>query len=249
MKFKRFESYAWGVTAWNLAVVLWGAYVRASGSGAGCGSHWPLCNGGVLPRAPESQTVIEFTHRLMSGLALLLVVGLVVWAFRAFSKKHPARRGAVLSLVFIVSEALIGAGLVLLRLVGQKASTARALYMSVHLVNTFMLLAVLALTAWWASGGRTVRWRGHGAVSLLLALSLLGTLVIAVSGAVAALGDTLFPANSFAAGLSQDFSPTAHLLLRLRVFHPLIAIAIGCLVIAAAALANSRRPDVWTKRL
>ncbi len=47
-----FSRYAWGVLLWNVLVALWGAYVRATGSGAGCGSHWPTCNGEILPRAP-----------------------------------------------------------------------------------------------------------------------------------------------------------------------------------------------------
>ena len=91
MKLASFAKYAWGVLAFNLIVILWGAYVRASSSGAGCGSHWPLCNGEIIPRTPTIKTVIEFSHRLSSGLALLLTIGLVVWAFRALAKKHPAR--------------------------------------------------------------------------------------------------------------------------------------------------------------
>ena len=150
---RRFAAYAWCVLAFNILVVLWGAYVRASGSGAGCGSHWPLCNGEVVPRSPALATIIEFTHRVTSGLALALVAGLVAWAFRAFPRRHPARLGAVLSLAFILSEALIGAGLVLFEHVAKNASTARAWSLSAHLVNTLTLLACLALTAWWASGG------------------------------------------------------------------------------------------------
>jgi heme A synthase len=249
MENRRFALYAWGVVAWNLAVILWGAYVRASGSGAGCGSHWPLCNGEVMPRAAEAQTLIELTHRLTSGLALMLVVGLVVWAFRAYPKRHQVRRCSLLSLLFILTEALIGAGLVLLELVGQNASMARAVYMSVHLINTFVLLAMLALTAYWASGGQTMRWRGQGALLWVFALALLGTLVLAVSGAVAALGDTLFPSDTLAEGLSQDFSRTAHLLVRLRLLHPVLAVTTGLFVILTALMASLRRPGVWTRRL
>jgi heme A synthase len=93
----RFARYAWGVLAYNVAVALWGAFVRATGSGAGCGNHWPLCNGAVTPQTPAWATVIEFTHRATSGIDLLLVAVLAIWAFRAFPKQHPARLGAALS--------------------------------------------------------------------------------------------------------------------------------------------------------
>lgn len=248
MRLNRFAIYAWGVVACNLAVILWGAYVRASGSGAGCGSHWPLCNGEVLPRAPQVATLIELTHRLTSGAALLLVVGLLVWALRAYGKGHPVRRGAALTLAFMLTEALIGAGLVLFELVADNASTARALFLSVHLINTFLLLATMALTAWWASGGHAVRLRGQGPTAWLFALALACTLVLAVSGAVAALGDTLFPSSSLAEGLRQDFSATAHLLIRLRLLHPALAFAVGCLVLAAAAFVIRARAGAWVRR-
>ncbi len=247
-KSNRFAYYAWLVVAVNLFVILWGAYVRASGSGAGCGSHWPLCNGEVLPRAPETATLIELTHRLTSGVALLMVVGLVVWAFRSFPKKHQVRIGAVLSLIFIVTEALIGAGLVLFELVADNASIARAMFMSVHLVNTFTLIAFLTLTAWWGSGGPPVRLRNQGIIVWLFALTVVGTVLLAVSGAVAALGDTLFPSGSLAQGLSDDFSSTTHLLIRLRLLHPLLAITVGAIVVLVAGLAKFLKPGKWVQR-
>jgi heme A synthase len=220
-----FTRYAWGVLAYNVLVVLWGAFVRATGSGAGCGAPWPMCNGVVVPRAPALATIIEFTHRATSGIALLAVVGLVVWAFRAMPKGHQARVGAVLSLVFILTEAALGAGLVLLEYVAGNQSIARGWWMSLHLINTFTLLAVLALTAWWASGrtGRLVN------LPMLAAMMVLG-----VSGAIAALGDTLFPATSWSAALAQDLSPSAHLFVRLRVLHPAIAVAVAIWLLVAA---------------
>jgi cytochrome c oxidase assembly protein subunit 15/protoheme IX farnesyltransferase len=152
----RFARYAWAVLVYNLGVVLWGAYVRATGSGAGCGNHWPLCNGPVTPDTPAHATLIEFTHRMMSGLDLALVVVLVAWAFRVFPRRHPARLGAALSGVFLITEALVGAALVLLEHVARNASANRAWSLSAHLINTLTLLAFLTLTAWWA-GGRPER--------------------------------------------------------------------------------------------
>ncbi len=250
MKLKRFAVYAWLVVAVNLFVIVWGAYVRASVSGDGCGSHWPLCNGEMLPTLGLVKTLIELTHRATSGVALLLVGGLMWQARKLFPSGHRVRRGALWSLVFILMEALLGAALVKFRLVAGDASAARALVMSVHLVNTFVLLAALSLTAWWASGGEAVRLRGQGKVLALLLAGALGTLLIAVSGAVAALGDTLFPVNSLAEGLRQDFSPTAHFLLRLRGLHPVFAVGIGGYAVATASYINTfLRPGEQTKRL
>src|ERR671932_372538 len=245
---RRFATYAWCVLGYSLLIVLWGAFVRASGSGAGCGSHWPLCNGQVIPQAPAITTLIEFVHRLSSGLALLLIAGLFVWAFRSYGKGHPVRLGATLSSVFIITEALVGAGLVLFSLVAHNASVARALFIAVHLLNPFFLLASLTLTAWWASGGKALRLRGQGALLWALLVGWLGTLVLGMTGAITALGDTLFPSQSLAEGMAQDFAATAHFLIRLRIFHPLIAVVVGVYLLLLARLASTTRPSNATSR-
>ena len=219
---RRFAAFAWGVLAYNLAVILWGAVVRVTGSGAGCGDHWPLCNGTVTPLSPGVHTLIEFTHRAMSGLDLALVGGLAVWAFRAFPRGHAVRLGAGLSGLFLITEALIGAGLVLLKLVARNAT---AWSQSLHLVNTLGLVACLTLTAWWASGHAAVRPRGRAA--WMGGVGLASFALLGVSGIIAALGDTLFPARSLAEGWAQDFNPAASLFLRLRIWHPAIAAAVG----------------------
>lgn len=239
-----YAKYAWGVLFYNLLVILWGAYVRASGSGAGCGSHWPLCNGEILPRQPQLETLIEFTHRMMSGIALLLVVGLFIWAWRSFPKGHAVRLGATLSMVFIITEALVGAGLVLFELVAENDSIARAVWMAAHLVNTFLLLAALTLTAWWASGGKAIELKHRGVTGWLLLVGLIGTIILGMSGAITALGDTLFPAGSLAEGLRQDTSATAHFLIRLRLLHPTIAVLTSVyLIIVAGRIASGNRSD------
>ena len=227
MKLDRFARYAWGVLAYNLVVILWGAYVRASGSGAGCGSHWPLCNGTVVPRGPAAETMIELTHRATSGVALIAVVVLFVWARRSFSRGHVVRLGAALSLVFILVEAALGAGLVLFELVADDDSNFRAFSMIAHLTNTFILIGVLALTAWWASGGERIRLRGAGGKAGLIAAALIGLLLVGATGAIAALGDTLFPAASLQEGLRSSFSSESHPFIQLRKYHPFLAIFVG----------------------
>jgi heme A synthase len=186
--------------------------------------------------------MIEFTHRLSSGLALVLVAALFIWARRAYDRGHPVRLGATLSVVFTITEALVGAALVLLELVAYNTSMARAAWMALHLANTFMLLAALTLTAYWASGGAHLRLRGRGATLWLLTGGLVAMLVLGVSGAITALGDTLFPAISLSEAVQQDFSPAAHLLIRLRIFHPIIAVFTGLYISTVArVLVGSRR--------
>ncbi|HEV3050812.1 MAG TPA: COX15/CtaA family protein, partial [Longimicrobium sp.] len=239
----RFARYAWFVLAYNVAVVLWGAFVRASGAGAGCGRHWPRCNGVVIPRDPSTETLIEFTHRATSGLALLAVVAMLWMAFRRFPRRHPVRTGAVWSMVLMLTEAGVGAGLVLLEYVAGNDSPWRAAWMAVHLTNTFLLLGALALTAWWASGGLPVRVRGHGLAGTL-ALAPLGlVLLVGVTGAVTALGDTLFPKTSV--GLDSG----VHFLQRLRIVHPLLAIATAGFAMFAASRLRVLRPGRRTARL
>ena len=232
----RLARFAWGVLAYNVMVVLWGSVVRATGSGAGCGNHWPLCNGEVVPRLPALATAIEFSHRITSGLALVLVVALLVAVFRARPLGHPARRAAAWSLAFVVGEAAVGAGLVLLELVADNRSLARGFYMATHLVNTFLLLAALALTAHYASGARRARVAGRSREASLLGLGVFAVLLVSASGAVAALGDTLFPAQSLAEALQADVSPAAHMLVRLRVLHPFLAVATAVYLVALSLL-------------
>lgn len=227
MKLKTFAPFTWGVLGWNLIVILWGAYVRASGSGAGCGQHWPLCNGEIVPQAPDVKMVIEFTHRLLSGGALLLILVMVIWGFRITTKDHPVRKSLIAAGILIVTEALLGAGLVLFELVEENSSLLRAFAVGLHLANTFLLVASLALTAYWASGGSPIRIKGQGLKAWLLGIGLLGMLIIGMSGAVTALGDTLFPVSSLTQGFVADLDPNANFLIRLRVYHPVIAVTMA----------------------
>ena len=245
----RVARYAWSVLVFNIAVIVWGAFVRASGSGAGCGRHWPLCNGTVLPRAPRIETLVELTHRTTSGVALLLVVALAAWCWRAFPRRHPARVGAAAALFFILTEAGVGAGLVLLEMVARNQSLARVAWLSIHLVNTFLLVAALTLTAWWASGGGAVHLRSGGRARWALAAGLAGAIAVGVTGAIAALGDTLFPSASLADGFRNDFAPAAHLVLRLRVLHPVLAASVGLYLLVTATVLAARRSDHATRTL
>ncbi|HYA17585.1 MAG TPA: COX15/CtaA family protein, partial [Bryobacteraceae bacterium] len=166
-------------------------------------------------------TIIEFAHRSLTGIDTFLIVALLVWAFRAFPKGHGARPAATLSAIFLVTEALIGAALVKFGLVVNDASVARGVVLCIHLTNTLTLLACLTLTMRWASGRPAMRvsaksWAILGAVLLL-----------EMTGALAALADTLYPVHSLAAGFAQDLDPAANFSVRLRAIHPFLAVAVG----------------------
>ena len=231
MNRSRFTSFAWFVLVYNVAVILWGAYVRATGSGAGCGGHWPLCNGDILPRAPAVETLIEYSHRIMSGLSLLLVGLLLYWAWRLFLRGDRIRKGALFAALLVVLEAMIGAGLVLFDLVGGNTSSTRAVVGALHLINTFMLLGALTLTALWSSQRETRKLQLRSPHVVLLVLALLGVLIIGVSGAIAALGDTLFPTETLSEGIAMDLDPSTHFLVRLRLLHPVISVAVGLYIV------------------
>lgn len=232
---------AWLVLVYNLGVIAWGAYVRATGSGAGCGAHWPLCDGRIIPRSLGVATLIEYSHRITSGLALLSVLALLWWVRKSTPQGHPARLGALMTVVFMLTEAAVGAGLVLFELVADNASMARALFMAVHLTNTFVLIAWLALTAWWLSGGEAMTPAATPGRTAALFGLLGAVIVVGVSGAIAALGDTLFPSKTLAEALAADLSPTSHMLLRLRMLHPALAIGTAGLLAVAAPDGTSRR--------
>lgn len=225
---RAFERLAWSVLIYGIFVIIWGAVVRATGSGAGCGAHWPLCNGEIVPLAPRIATVIEFVHRSTSGV-ILIMTALLVWAaFRTYDKGHVARRAAVWSMVFVLIEAAVGAGIVLLRLVGSDTSALRAGYVAVHLMNTLLLVGVYTWAVF-AARPRAMSWTSVVARRRepWVRVGLLAMLLVSASGAVVALGDTLFPPNSLAAGFAADFDAASHFLIRLRMWHPMIATALS----------------------
>ncbi|HEV2485456.1 MAG TPA: COX15/CtaA family protein [Terracidiphilus sp.] len=218
------RRFAWGVLAYFIAVILWGTLVRATGSGAGCGNHWPLCNGTVMQHSASVETLIEFTHRLTSGLSLFSVVVLLVWTYKGTVRGHLARAAAVASVGFTVVEAILGALLVKLGLTAQSQSPLRPAYLALHLTNTLLLLAALTLAAHLLS-----RRKGYlrGSIRVVAPFGAIAAvavvMIVGVTGSLAALGDTLFPASSLGQALAQDFSATSGWLVRWRWTHPTVA--------------------------
>ncbi len=224
MKLSGFAKYAWFVLAYNVLVILWGVFLRASKSGDGCGQHWLTCRGEVVPSAPELKTIIEFSHRIMSVSDGIIVIILVIWAFRKFVKGHILRKLALASLALVIVEGLIGAGLVLTGNTAGSDSASRPFWAMGHLISTFILLTAMTLTAWFASGGKSFSFKNSGKVPLLLGIGVFGILLVGMSGSLAALSNMLFPSQSLTEGIAKDFSDTSHYLLRLRISHPIVSI-------------------------
>jgi cytochrome c oxidase assembly protein subunit 15 len=227
--------FAWFVLAYFILVVLWGAIVRTTNSGGGCGAHWPLCNGYVNPlHHPRLATIIEFAHRQSTTVATCLTVALTVWTFRATGKGHRARKAALWSVFFLVTEALLGAALVLRGWVEQNDSTGRVIAQGIHFTNTLLLMAALTLTASFLSASRETDDRPR-ASELAAWMSVIATIVMGATGALAALADTLFPSRSLAAGMAEDFAAYAPVLVRMRWLHPAAALIGSCCVVWAVS--------------
>jgi heme A synthase len=239
LKLSGFARFAWFVLAYNIVVILWGVFLRASKSGDGCGQHWLTCHGEVVPSAPELKTVIEFSHRITSSLAGILVLVLLGWAIlNWFSNKSERKtyllKAVIGSFVFIVIEGLLGAGLVLTGNTAETLTPARPFWTAGHLINTLILLAFLTLTAWFASGGKAFNFRAQPKILLLLCAGFTGIFLVGITGSIAALSNMLFPSTSLAEGLAKDFSATSHILLRLRISHPIVSILVGAFLAFSA---------------
>jgi heme A synthase len=220
---------AWSALATTVLLNLQGAVVRATGSGAGCGEHWPKCNGEIVPLAPSVETLLEFSHRLLSLTVLVLVVWLLVRAFRARREKPGLWYAVLGALACVVVQSLVGAFTVLMSLTGDNTSMLRGVILPIHLINSFSALGALVLAVLYARPQTPGRFdlRRYGSVGVLVVTGLAGMYLLIFTGGIAALGDTIFPSESLREGLAADFHPESPLLLRLRTFHPLIGITVG----------------------
>jgi heme A synthase len=245
---ERFGRFGWWLLGYTLLVILFGAVVRITGSGAGCGQHWPSCNGELLHLPRTLKTGIEYAHRATSGLSVIAIIGLLTFAFRLYPRGHAVRRASTLAFAMIVVEALIGAALVRWQLVENDASLGRALVLPLHLLSTALLTAALAWCAYHARGGLLAPRVLPAGARALLVLAGLGVLVVSATGAITALGDTVYPvhATGLAARLQEDQGASAHLLQRMRGVHPFLAIAVAAFVAYVALVLPGYRtsPDV-----
>ncbi len=237
--------FAWSTLAFFILVVLWGAVVRATGSGGGCGASWPLCNGYVNPlHHPRMATIIEFAHRQSTTVACCLMAALAFWTFRVTPPGHPARKASIWTVFFLVVEALLGAALVLRHWVENNDSTGRVIAQAVHFTNTLLLMASLALVGWFLRGNS--REPGKTAPLWVAWLAIVSTVCVGATGALAALADTLFPSPSLSAALASDFAASSPLLVRMRWMHPAAAVvALVCVLLLARTGTRTARAVLW----
>ncbi len=237
-------NLAWTAFVGNIIVILQGAFVRATGSGAGCGRHWPTCNGEIIPLGHSLETTIEFSHRLLSTVILLLGIWLFIVAFKKRREKQGFFVFATAALGFLIVEALLGGATVLLELTGENTSIARGVMVASHLVNSLLLVGTLALTVVYAREQNPwpLGLKKQGTLTTVLLLGLVGMLFLMFSGGIAAMGNTMFPASSLQEGIAADFSPDSHPFIRLRILHPLIAIVVGVYLLLSLGLSWWLKP-------
>ena len=236
----RIRKWAYILLGYTILVILWGAWVRISHSGDGCGDTWPLCQGQVLPQGSQvvGKTWVEYAHRFTSGLYGIFVVVLFLWIrkWNAKEKLGSSYRWAFWVLIFMITEALLGAKLVIFGLVNANASGWRVLVMSLHQLNSFMLVG---FTVRFLASTFEVEYQTY--ISAVLPskeslklksfftrpIFLISFLIIAVAGAWASLSTTLFPSTSLWEGLQRDMETSSHLVLKIRILHPLLGIFLG----------------------
>lgn len=245
------QGLAWAALLGNTVVILQGAFVRATGAGAGCGSHWPTCNGDIIPLGAGTQTLIEFSHRLLSAGVLVLGVWLVLKTYKVRKTQPGFFVFAAAAFGLLIIEALLGASTVLLELTGETVSTARGVMVATHLVNSLLLVGALTLTVVYAKARAPwpLRLAQQGGVATVLLVGLVGMLVVVFSGGIAALGNTMFPSESLRAGLAADFDPNSHILVRLRLLHPVIAVTVGLYLFLSLGLSRYLKPVPEAGRL
>ena len=199
--------------------------MRLSHSGEGCGPHWPSCHGGYLiDKNAESKTWIEWIHRATSGFFGLLVLLINIVTFIKVTPRHPLRKGVLLTLFLTVTEALIGARLVLAGLTTDNSSFMRAWTMNLHLLNSLLLMGSL-FVCWRMALGKKYHWLVIKKKPVIIGILLF--FIIAFFGSFSALSSSLFPSSSLWGGFLDDFNPRSHFLIRLRIWHPILALLGG----------------------
>lgn len=253
-KLSAFAKFAWFALAYNIVVILWGVFLRATHSGDGCGTHWLTCHGEAIPSAPELKTLIEFSHRVTTALAGLVVLILAGWSLKKSERGDRVRMFALLSLFFILVEGAIGGGLVLTGNTAANWTPTRPYWTAGHLINTFILIGLLALTAWSASN-RGWRFRRPTPIeAAVVVVGLLAIIFVGVTGSMASLAHMLFPSVSIAEGIAKDFDPNSHWLLRLRIAHPISSILAVVLLFFLAdwikrRVADDARSAFWSRNV
>jgi heme A synthase len=223
----RIPILAWSMLWLTVAVVVGGALVRATDSGAGCGESWPICGGQIIPEIGNYHTAIEVSHRLMTGLLGFVLIAVFVLVRRHYDKSHRLRRAVFVAGILLIIESLLGASLVLFGWVEFDASIARLIVVPIHLVNTFLLVAAMTAVAFFADGGAGFRVDPKKTLDKVLGGSLLIILIIGATGALNALADTLIKSDALRTAVGDEILVTESVLRQIRTIHPFVAIIGG----------------------
>jgi len=234
MNKKSLSNLYLGLIFYTILVILWGAWVRISHSGDGCGASWPLCHDSIIPETKDPKTWVEYVHRLMSGAYGILVLFLAFKLRKIRDLSPKAYLWAKITFFFTVTESLLGAKLVLFGLVGSNDSTWRSGSMALHLINSLLLVYSTIRTYSFLTWGENPRnsWPKTPNLSprwwrRLPTLTLFVLLIVGVTGTIAALSNTLFPVENLMQALADDLNPQSHFLIRLRGLHPLLGLSFG----------------------
>lgn len=231
---RRYTLLAWTAAVVTYLLIVLGAVVRITGSGMGCGDHWPLCNGKLVPPLEDIGTVIEWSHRLVAALVSILVVGLAVvaWIDRQRAGEPSGGHAVAVSLVavaLLVIQVLLGAVTVWLEL--------PAWSVILHLGTAMLLLATLLLAA--SSPPVPLSFRRGGTMGLLVltfVTVLFGALTANLGAAAACAG---FPL------CNGEIIPSAGPLAHIHWTHRLLAYALAILLVVWAI----RRPSPAARAL
>ena len=243
-----FGGFCFTVLCFCLLVILWGAWVRISHSGDGCGQSWPSCQGKYLIDSGEQgKTWIEWIHRATSGLFGIAVILLVVLAFLKFPFRHPICKSAFFVLFFTISEALIGARLVLTGLTGGNTSFLRVLTMNLHLLNSVLLTSSLFILWRFLLGKHFSALDSFKKKKYFFSVIFVFFL-IAFFGSVSSLSSSFFPSTSLWEGAALDFNSQSHWLVRLRVLHPILALLFGGSFLLYYMLPDTKSHSIQTTK-
>ena len=220
----------------SILSILAGAFVRATGSGDGCGATWPTCKGRIIPSLSDTSELIEFSHRSVSGV--LLIVTLIIFTkTRKFQKNSLVRTVTNYLTFFVIFEALIGAVIVIFEWVGLNSSLPRIIAVPIHLVNTFGLLGCYAILYKILDENieeiTSMFNKNFIFISSLFLLS-------GATGSIAALADVLFPSASFIEGFLADFDRTSEVLTRLRILHPVVSSVLSLVLYVYSTQINKK---------
>jgi cytochrome c oxidase assembly protein subunit 15 len=228
---RRYTFVAWTAAAATYLLIVLGAVVRITGSGMGCGDHWPLCNGHLFPPLNDTGTVIEWSHRLVAALVSALVVGLAGYAWWAADPgRQPGvpgvRRAPFIALGLLVLQIALGAITVKLALPPWTVI--------LHLGTAMVLLATLLIAARphplspspFGRGGTTI-----ALLALTLVTVLFGALTANLGAAAACTG---FPL------CNGQLWPAAGGLALIQWIHRLLAYALFGYVVWWAVRARGR---------